>query len=224
MNNDFVKIMFIANMKIDNDTLHSLYTSVRFKEEKICNLQEKFKVWNDGRNIFIIIERNKVENDSNYFEFNSKSGELIKIKKFNTESVKTEDLKVGDFVRVSGIISYSTKEKQPDGKVFELCPVDFKGNIKNKDKFAYYLTKSTGLDFIKGINFNDRVSIERLFVSDLGFLNDDQKSKVFIKNLIMINAIVEISDAEKVNELYFNSVGKRKSYGLGNLLVEKISE
>lgn len=222
MNNNFIKIMFVSNMKIDNDTLHSLYTTIRFKKEKISNLQEKFKIWNEGRNIYLIIEKEKIENDSSNFEFISKNGEVIKIKKFNEQSIIFEDINIGDFVRVSGVISYANKEEMPDGKIRDVCPIDFKGNIKNKNKLAYYLTKNTGLDFEKNIDSKDRVLINRLFLEDLGLSNNNEKSKVFIKNLIMINAILEVKDKDMVELLHVTSIGKKRSYGLGNLFVEKI--
>lgn len=219
---DFIKIMFVSNMKIDNDTLHSLYTSIRFKDNKIPNLKEKFKIWNEGRNIYIIMEKSKIENQDVNFEFISKKGEVIKVKKFNEQSVNFEKPIVGDFIRVSGIISYAYKEKISDGKNIEICPIDFKGNIKDDSKFAYYLTKNTGLDFEKSIKHKDRVMINRLFIEDLGLSNDKNKSKVFIKNLIMVNAIVEIVDADIAQSLYLTSIGKKRSYGLGNLFLEKL--
>lgn len=220
--NNFTQIMFVSNMKIDNDTLHSLYTTIRFKEDKISNLKERFKVWNEGRNIYIIIEKEKIENTNTYFEFLSKNGEIIKIKKFSEKDVNFENVNIGDFVKVSGIISYAYKEKMPDGKIVDICPIDFKGNIKNKEKLAYYLTKNTGLDFEKDIEFKDRVLINRLFLEDIGLSNNDKKSKVFIKNLIMINAILPVKDEKIANLLNISSIGKKRSYGLGNLFIEII--
>lgn len=222
MNNNFIKMMFVANMKIDNDTLHSLYTTIRFKKEKIDNLKETFKVWHEGRNIYIIIGKDKIENDGNLFEFISKNGDVIKIKKFNEQDVTIPELSLGDFVNISGVISYANKQKAEDGNIVEICPVDFKGNIKNQEKLAYYLTKNTGLDFEKNIDSKDRVLINRLFLEDLGLSNDDKKSKVFIKNLIMINAIVQVKNVEIAKSIYVNSIGKKRSYGLGNLFLEKL--
>lgn len=222
MNNNFIKMMFVANMKIDNDTLHSLYTTIRFKKEKIDNLKETFKVWHEGRNIYIIIGKDKIENDGNLFEFFSKNGDVIKIKKFNEQDVTIPELSLGDFVNISGVISYANKQKAEDGNIVEICPVDFKGNIKNQEKLAYYLTKNTGLDFEKNIDSKDRVLINRLFLEDLGLSNDDKKSKVFIKNLIMINAIVQVKNVEIAKSIYVNSIGKKRSYGLGNLFLEKL--
>lgn len=222
MNNNFIKMMFVANMKIDNDTLHSLYTTIRFKKEKIDNLKETFKVWHEGRNIYIIIGKDKIENDGNLFEFISKNGDVIKIKKFNEQDVTIPELSLGDFVNISGVISYANKQKAEDGNIVEICPVDFKGNIKNQEKLAYYLTKNTGLDFEKNIDSKDRVLINRLFLEDLGLSNDDKKSKVFIKNLIMINAILQVKNVEIAKSIYVNSIGKKRSYGLGNLFLEKL--
>ncbi|MDI6977117.1 hypothetical protein [Serratia sp. Se-RSBMAAmG] len=220
--NNFVKLTFVANSKVDNDTLHSLYTTLRFKEKKIENLQEDFKVWNEGRNIFIIMEKDKIENESMSFEFISKNKEYIKIKKFSGQDLSVDGFQVGDFVKVSGFISYAQKIKQDNGKTIEICPLDFKGNIKNKDKFIHYLNNSTGLDFSENIDSNDRVIINRLFVSDIGINNKDNESKVFMKNIIMINAIVKVIDVDLANSLFFRSIGKKRSYGMGNLFVEKI--
>lgn len=64
--------------------------------------------------------------------------------------------------------------------------------------------------------------ISRLFIDDIGISNDSKKSKVFIKNLIAINALVRVKDAEKVNALNVSSIGKKRSYGLGNLFLEEI--
>ena len=219
--NKFVKLTFIANSKIDNDTIHSLYTSVRFKEEKIENLQEIFKVWNEGRNIFIIIDKNKIENESIFFEFISKNKETIRIKKFSEQEIFSDDFEIGDFVKVSGIISYANKIIQNNNKVVEVCPIDFKGNIKYKESFINYLNKNTGLDF-SNIDSNDRILLSRIFCNDIGINNNEKISKVFMKNMIMINAIVKVSDVELVKSLYFKSIGKKRSYGMGSLFVEKI--
>lgn len=218
--NDFIKLSFISNKVIDSYILHSLYTTIRFKENKISNLKEDFKVWKEGKNIFIILEENKIENKKELYEFNNG----IKIKFLKKESISKTNFELGDWVRIEGIFSYAYKSTKDKNK--EICPIDFKGNfnnIKNKEQFCYYLTNKTGADFFKSIDSKDRVAIKRLFLEDIGLLERKNETKVLMKNLIMINAVVEVVDQEVVNFLNYSSIGKKRSYGLGNMSVTKLN-
>lgn len=217
---NFIKLNYISNKKIDHHILHSLYTSIRFKNEKILNLNEKFKVWMDGRNVFIVMEKIKIENLKKEFEFKYQ-GEIIKLKLFREEDFVVENIKNDEYVRVSGIISYAYKERFDD-ITKEICPVDFKGNIKNKSKFAHYLTQKTGLDFESVIADKDRVMVSRLYWNDIG-INDNENKKVMLKNMIMIDAIVNVLDENKLKDVLTSSIGKKRSYGMGNLIIEKVS-
>ena len=76
-----LKLFFVANKIPSEETLHSLYTSVRFKNEKIANLDEDFKIWNDGRSIFIIMDNDKISNLQDFYSFiDSNKKNEIKIK------------------------------------------------------------------------------------------------------------------------------------------------
>jgi len=105
----FVKMRFICNEQPNNVTLHCLYTSVRFLNEKEQKEDELFQIWNDGRSVFIVIDEDKIENKSKEFSFEVKDGKTIKIKLIGMEPLMSEDFNVGDYVYFRGVLSYSHK-------------------------------------------------------------------------------------------------------------------
>ena len=147
----FVKMRFICNEQPNNITLHCLYTSVRFLEEKEQKEDELFQVWNDGRAVFIVMDESKIENHSKEFSFEVKDKNTLKVKLIGIEPLKLEDFKVGDYVYIRGVFSYSYKHynDKTSKKYKESCPVNMKGSFKEglKTSTFNYLEKTTGLDF-----------------------------------------------------------------------------
>lgn len=219
-----VKLMWIADKMPTPELLHNLYTSIRFLNAKVPNLQEDFKIWNDGRSIFIIMDKDKIENNNQSFIFDRVKVKLLKIVNFNST-----DFKNGDIVDISGVISYSVKYYKDESnhsrlKPVEVCPVNMEGKFKSglKGNFLKYLENETGLRFTGMSEDKQRLRFERLFTDEKEIYEKTGNSKkVFIKNVIFLSGVLEVIDENKVNSLSYKMLGKKRSYGLGGLSVEK---
>lgn len=222
----FVKMRFICNEQPNNITLHCLYTSVRFLNEKEQKEDELFQIWNDGRSVFIVIDEDKIENKSKEFSFDVKDGKTIKIKLIGMEPLMSEDFNVGDYVYFRGVLSYSHKYYNADNpkKFIESCPVNMKGSFKEglKTSTFNYLEKVTGLDF-NAEKTTDKVRFERIFTDEHEINKGQVTKKILFKNIISIDATLKIKDLESFNKILKGSIGKKKSYGFGKFFIDKLS-
>lgn len=221
-----IKLMFVANQNISPETLHSLYTTVRFKNEKL-NVEEDFKVWSEGRAAFIIIDEDKRENLDEVYTFTTPEKKEIKIKLMRVCQYNADiEYKANDDVSLFSILShsrkhYEDKQNQKLIKPLEYCVLDTKSRFKKGTKKAFleYLTKETGLDFVNAEK-NNTVKFERIVMDENEIFSKSISKKVAIRNVIAINAeTIKVLDADKVNALSFRQIGKRKSYGMGNVLL-----
>lgn len=222
-----VKLMWIADKMPTPELLHCLYTSIRFIDVKIENIKEDFKIWNDGRSIFIIMDFDKIENKKDLFVFGGTKVKLLKQVPFSSNTY----FKEGDIVDISGVISYAVKHfknlnNEILGKPVESCPINMEGKFKLglKQKFLNYLEDQTGLKFTTMAEDKQRLRFERLFTDEKEIYNKrGNKKKVFFKNIILISGVLEVVDAQKVNSLSYKMIGKKKSYGFGGISIEKLN-
>lgn len=218
-----LKLFFVANKIPSEETLHSLYTSIRFKNEKIPNIDEDFKIWNDGRSIFIIMDNDKIQNIKNIYTFIDKvKQDEIKIKLISQINYKIPDLKIDDIVTISGTFCYTYKHHN-ENKIIEVCPINMKGKFKDgtKQTFLKYLDKKTGLNFSQAVESKEDVRFERLFNDEKNIYSNNITKKVLIKNIILVQATLRVEDPEITKTLFYKMLGKKKSYGFGNMNVEK---
>ncbi|WP_407579539.1 hypothetical protein [Citrobacter koseri] len=219
-----VKMLFVADNAVSDELLHCLYTSVRFKDEKVANLEEEFKIWREGRMIHIIIDEDKIENDSDIFSFyDASTKRAVRVKLLKKSAYTAPDFEIGEVVDVSGVFSYSYKYRN-DNDAVEVCPINLNGKFKpgSKQKFLNYIQHETGLNFIDAVDSKDDVRVERLFTDEQCIYNNNVSKKVLFRNVIMLRATVKVVDPEKVKALFTRMVGKRKSYGFGHLAVERV--
>lgn len=218
-----IKLFFVANKIPSEETLHSLYTSVRFENEKIQNLNEDFKIWNDGRSIFIIMDNDKIENIKDIYSFidNNKKDE-IKIKLISQKPYNIPDLKVDDIVTITGTLCYTYKHHNQN-KTIESCPINMKGKFKDgtKQPFLKYLNEKTGLNFSQAVESKEDVRFERLFTDEKDIYSNNITKKVLVKNIILVQATLRVEDPEITKSLFYKMIGKKKSYGFGNMTIEK---
>ena len=148
-----LKLFFVANRIPSEETLHSLYTSVRFENEKIANLDEDFKIWNDGRSIFIIIDNDKIRNLQNFYSFIDNNNKTeIKIKLMSQKVYNIPEIKADDIVTITGTLCYTYKYYNQN-KTIESCPINMNGKFKEgtKQPFLKDLDRKTGLNFSKSV-------------------------------------------------------------------------
>lgn len=219
-----VKMTWLTDKMPSPQILHNLYTSIRFAKEKENNLNEDFKIWHDGRTIFIIMDEDKIQNNASNFSF-----EGIKIKLLRTVTFNPSNFIKGDIVSLNGVINYAYKHyKDENGVVLkkpkESCPVTMKGTLKSEMKISFleYLENTTGLALKNMTEDKERLRFERLFIDEKDIYQQKvMTKKIMIKNLILISGLLEVIDENKANALAYKMIGKKRSYGFGNMTLEK---
>lgn len=233
-----IKMHWVCNTIPTEQTLHCLYTSIRFLENKVdLEIAEEFKIWKDGKNIYLIMDENHIENDAVIFSFfNGKIlCKLISKKNFSImeESFlfdKKFDKTIDPFFTLAGHIIYTYKYRQNASKVVEVCPIGINGLIKKHEEkptlFLDYLQRETGLDFLKYAGLTEKVRFERVF-SDEKTLYDSINGTVslgnntkLIRNVISIHANLPSINKVKTRSLFYNSIGKKRNYGFGSFSLE----
>ena len=221
-----VKLTFVANKNISAETIHSLYTSVIFLNEKKENSEEEFKVFNNGRMATIIMNENLIENNQNNFTFMNFDGE-IKLKLLKKEPfVSDVTIKQEDVVSVFGLIShtqkfYTNEDGSKRDNPVEYCVLNQLSQFKPKTKkqFLSYLTEKTGLDFISAEK-EGNVSFERVVSDENEIVNGKTNKKVLMRNIIAINgSMLKVINSQVANSLSYKMIGKRKTYGFGNITI-----
>lgn len=221
----YIKMRFLCSEQPNNMTLHCLYTSIRFLNQKEQKDDELFQIWNDGRTIFIVIDEDKIENKQKEFSFDVPGSKSIKIKHLSSEPLVEGDFKEGDYVYFRGVISYSYKhyENNQSNKYKESCPVNMKGSFKEglKTPTFNYLERVTGLDFIAEKN-TDKIRFERLFTDEHEINENRITKKILFKNIFSIDSTLKIKDLKAFKNILRGSIGKKKTYGFGKFFVDKI--
>lgn len=196
-----IKHTFRAEHNPTNQELHCLWSTLTDKAHE-QNHDWEFKV--EANNKLVSITSDKeipaqdVELESNRFVY------------LRSKEVKAFEFENGQFVRLQGTISYSVRGSA-DGK--DYCPVDGYGQLKEEfgKKFLQYLSKSTGVDF------------ERAAESEMLHFSFDSEmqsgKKVWLNDIIIFDATSNVVDSQKLNSLSYCAIGRRKSFGLGNVVV-----
>lgn len=231
---------WVCNKIPNNLTLHSLYTSIRFLDKKIdlSKQKEEFKIWKDGRNIFIILDDNLIENVSPEFNFchNTVVCKLINKTSFYNHAhyLKFKNKlqsEIEPIFTLSGAFIYTYKYKKDNNLGFiEACPIDLKGDIKiyggnNKNLFLDYLERETGLAFNQYAKRSEKVRFERVFTDEhvlYSGINENKKieTKILFKNIILVHATLPSIDKVATEKLIYNSFGKKRNYGFGSFSLE----
>ena len=82
-----------------------------------------------------------------------------------------------------------------------------------------YLTEKTGLDFINAEK-EGNISFERVVSDENEILNSKTNKKVLMRNIIAINgSMLKVINPQVVNSLSYKMIGKRKTYGFGNITI-----
>lgn len=198
--------------------LHALFSKVtnnRLKKLKTdMYRQPDFKIWDDEYKVFIVVDENNEDlfselncQDFEFFHENQK----ITLKFKNKSSFECFNVEKNTVVRFRGMLSYARKEKSK-----HICPVKGEGFISmdEKQKFVEYFLNNTGIA-IKDCEVQ-QISAQRLPSSKSKTNGQD----VLLNNIFGILGVGIIEDNEKAKRLMVSSVGKKRSYGLGNVFIE----
>lgn len=244
------KIIYQCNRQPDHFTLHALFNSVtnNFYTTIISNMHAQprmHKTWFNDRIITIIVEDDVPLHLTSY-QFSHYDG-IISLKPISCEDIGVEQqFTNSEFVVVEGVISYcihATTEQHgrtnsrgaPSKKI---CPIDLKGNFvlhKTKDGRSArqclmdYLKTHTGLN-VDVAQIDQRADVRFEPLNYKTFQRPDGQQvhskrngqQIDIHNAFYFHATAQVVDAEKTNNLSVTSIGRRRSYGFGNLVVSSI--
>lgn len=166
-----------------------------------------FKVSQNGRLVQVTSEKDSL---SSFVEL-----ENIRFERIRSSQVAPYAFKVGDHVTVQGELSYSVHKTGSNKK---RCPVDARGELKPElsELFLSYLTRVTGIDCARA----NAAGMLALAWED----RSSPQDKVWLNDVILLNLVGPVVDAQALNRLAVSSVGRRRSYGLGALQVSPVGE
>jgi hypothetical protein len=180
--------------------LHCLWNHLT--DKKFNGLNPSFKIVQDNRlirvtsNIPLMLKHVDLQDLSFDFVRSEEASPLL--------------LSVGDYVHVVGTFSYSVHRTHN----VDRCPLDPLGQYRPdlKEHFLSYLTKCTGLDF-------HETSSNAFSLSTIG---DKAHDKIYLNDIIEVDTTVRVIDQNTAQELAYNAIARRKSYGFGHLSVDVI--
>ena len=96
------------------------------------------------------------------------------------------------------------------------CPLDEFGRIKShlKEQFFSYMQGETGVNFRAAADGTVSFAWENRSVPS---------EKIWLNDVITFSVTAPIVDASRLNTLPFRAIGRRKSYGLGSVVVASAS-
>ena len=180
--------------------LHCLWNHLT--DKKFNGLNPSFKIVQDNRlirvtsNIPLVLKHVDLQDLSFDFVRSEEASPLL--------------LSVGDYVHVVGTFSYSVHHTHN----VDRCPLDPLGQYRPdlKEHFLSYLTECTGLDF--------RETSSNAF--SLSTIGDKEHDKIHLNDIIEVDTTVRVIDQNTAQELAYNAIARRKSYGFGHLSVDVI--
>lgn len=144
----------------------------------------------------------------------------------------------GQFIEIFGTISMAkslTTKKQVDrfdGSLAELkslCPITPLGNFKDgeRQRTFDYLERKLGIDLRKQIEqrkFRFEMISYKHFEQNKSMFSISNKNKFSIHNVFNFAIQAWVVDENVLNRMQYFSIGKKRSYGLGNFHINTLTE
>jgi hypothetical protein len=201
----FVKHVFRAKSRPTPKELHCLWATLTDKAH-VNDSDAVYRISTNHKLVSIVCDEGipsvTVELDTNAFV------------PLRAEPVMVTAIQPGQMVRVQGALAYSIHDTKTNK---DLCPVDALGQLKAQGRghFLAYLSKQLGLDVATA--FKDG---QATFSWDDWSEPDD---KVWLNDVILVDVIGTVIDAERLNQLPVRAIGRRKSYGAGAFSVVEVA-
>lgn len=207
MNNKYFKYKFFSEKFPTKMTLHAVSTHFLGKEE--CNFTD-FKVFNDGKNIIILTDKN-IDKESFSILLRTEKGIEFKCHLVKKEENEILNFNIGDKVEIFGKIEYGVHITNKKGKK---CPF-FLGRFESDDlrkKFKKHIEDELGVKILK---------MENRFFSRL--ISEKMSEKFQFNNTILIDSLpLEIVDNEKFKKIQYKSFFQKKTFGFGDINIKKL--
>lgn len=170
--------------------------------------------------------------------FNHNGGTLIAIL-WSDKTFEVENrFKNGQFIEIFGTISMAKtltgkqEISRPDGEVAEiktLCPVTPFGTFQDgeRQRTFDYLENRLGIDLrtqIDSKKFRFEMISYKHFEKNKSLFSSSNGNKFSIHNVFNFSIQCWVKDSEKLNRMQYFSIGKKRSYGLGNFHINTINK
>ena len=230
------KIQYIFDNEINNFTCHALFstiTSKKLENMKInCHTkQPEYSVSYQDRVITIIINEEDfgIVFDQQYFENNNfetlvfqNEGKNIVGKLWKNENYQNKsNYELNDYVKARGFISYAINLSE-NLKKKNICPIKPNGTFVNgtRQKTLDYLEDRLGIDLR-----NEQINQRDFRFEMISYKHFELKNKILSKSNNQILSLHNVFSFEvegfvkdlKINNLEISSIGKKRTYGLGNI-------
>lgn len=220
------EIKYNFNKTVDNFTCHALFSKITDGALSKLSLnshskQPEYKVSFQDRLITILINEDdfKLDNLPTSVQFNHCGEKINGFLTVDSQYINKKTFNVNDYLTASGVICY-TKKHTTDNK--NKSPINPLGQIINTEKnsIIQYLEEKTGLDISKQIdekNFRIKMISYKNFENRSPVYSKSNHQKISINNVFSFIISGYVKDADSVNSLEYRSIGKKRSYGLGNI-------
>lgn len=231
------EIKYVCTATVDYFTCHSIFSKITDGQLSRLKLntyskQPSYKVSFQDRVITILVDENDFDITKElplYFILNHQGKELNAVLMSDKEYQVKSDFKVGDFVYASGVISYAknigNQTEIINGESVtrkHKSPITPTGNFQdNQKKFTFkYLESRLGLDLSTQIDKRDlrfEIISYKHFESNHPVFSKSNRNKISIHNVFSFELEAYVKDVYVANSLEYQSVGKKRSYGFGNV-------
>ncbi|MBC7473937.1 MAG: hypothetical protein H7263_06565 [Candidatus Sericytochromatia bacterium] len=235
------EIKYVCTASVDYFTCHALFSKISDGALSKLSLnshskQPEYRVFFQDRVITIIVndeDINIVNDLPKSIEFNHQGKKLITILASDTPYEIKSSFNEGQFVTAKGVISYAKNLSNPEtvhnqkGVLIRKhkSPIMPNGEILKGEKQATldYLEKKLGIDLRTQTgdrSFRFEMLSYKNFESKHSVYSKSNQKKLSLHNVFSFEIQGFIKNANTVNSLEFTSIGKKRSYGFGNIYIK----
>lgn len=213
-------------------TVHSVLSTIYNKRQE--NVDLPYKIWQMGKTIHLISDDPCLKLDNMQFNHyatrNDKIPSKINVKLLSVTNEPQNCFQNGNRVVVSGIMSYGTHVGENsklnltdnDRRQKNISPVQLNGELNptTKEIMKRYLEDRLGITV--NLNYVDKATNFIPMKDIICYQNGNVYRK--ITNVFALEIIGEVVDSGKTSNLSCCSIGRKRSYGLGNIMVKQYHE
>lgn len=232
------EIKYVCTASVDYFTCHALFS--RITDGALSKLklnsyskQPQYRIYFQDRTITILIN----EHDINLLaqlptsiDFNH-NGKILTAILYSDIPYEIKNLfKNGDFVFASGVISYAKNLNTKDvlyseKKIKHQSPINPHGEILKGEKKSTieYLENKLGIDLNSQISertFRFEIISYKHFESNKNVYSKSNNNKLSLHNVFSFELQGFVKNCETINSLEYTSIGKKRSYGFGNVYLK----
>lgn len=238
-------IKYVCSENPDVFTCHSVFSKITNQSLKSINInaytkQPQYKVFYNDRLISIIINEEDldiVDSLPQYLELFHNKGKIKAILISDEEYKPIKKFNNGEYVSATGIISFAKSLTIPkdilvNNQVFakrkRQSPINPLGNFNQgeRDRTFEYLENKIGIDIrneqIDSRDFRFEMLSYKNFEKNKQVFSKSNNNKISLHNVFSFYIVGYIKEDSKINSLEYTSIGRKRSYGFGNIKITKI--